>query len=129
VLLQTAEDLQAAAHFNNTAEFVVDKFGPLSKERTTGELCVLTKWRGFDEAENIEKPLREKNGSTPPVYSRTTYYNWRKKETSWPFRASIKSRNGKTTRATTSRALLATSIRVAMAIVLRASSTSNCLYP
>jgi hypothetical protein len=51
-LLQTAEDLQAAAHFNSTVEFVVDAFGPLSKERTTGELCVLTKCRGFDEAEN-----------------------------------------------------------------------------
>jgi hypothetical protein len=41
-LLQTAECLQAAAHFNNTIELVVDKFGPLSKERTTGELFVLT---------------------------------------------------------------------------------------
>jgi hypothetical protein len=41
--LQTAEDLQAAAHFNNTVEFVVEKYGPLSKERTSGELCVLTK--------------------------------------------------------------------------------------
>jgi hypothetical protein len=28
-LLQTAEDLQAAAHFNNTVEFVVDEFGAL----------------------------------------------------------------------------------------------------
>jgi hypothetical protein len=42
-LLQTAEDLQAAAHFNNTVEFVVDAFGAVSEERTTGELCVLTK--------------------------------------------------------------------------------------
>jgi hypothetical protein len=63
--LQTAEDLQAAAHFNNTVEFVVDAFGPLSKERTTGELCVLTKWRGFDEAENTEDPLYEKWIDTP----------------------------------------------------------------
>jgi hypothetical protein len=37
-LLQTAEDLQAAAHFTNTVEFVADAFGALSKERTTGEL-------------------------------------------------------------------------------------------
>jgi hypothetical protein len=58
--LQTAEDLQAAAHFNNTVDFVVDAFGALCKERTTGELCVLTKWRGFDEAENTEEPLCEK---------------------------------------------------------------------
>jgi hypothetical protein len=29
-LLQTAEDLQAAAHLNNTVEFVVEKCGPLS---------------------------------------------------------------------------------------------------
>jgi hypothetical protein len=63
--LQTAEDLHAAAHFNNTVEFVVDAFGPLSKERTTGELCVLTKWRGFDEAENTEEPLYEKWIDTP----------------------------------------------------------------
>jgi hypothetical protein len=41
--LHTAEDLQAAAHFNNTVEFVVDAFGAVSEERTTGELCVLTK--------------------------------------------------------------------------------------
>jgi hypothetical protein len=64
-LLQTAEDLKAAAHFKNTAEFVVDKFGPLSKERTTGELCALTKWRGFDAAENTEEPLYEKWIDTP----------------------------------------------------------------
>jgi hypothetical protein len=49
-LLQTAEDLQAAGHFDNIIEFVVNKLGPLSKERTTGELCVLTKWRVFDDA-------------------------------------------------------------------------------
>jgi hypothetical protein len=64
-LLQTAEDLQAASHLNNTVEFVVDAFGALSKERTTGELCVLTKWRGFDEAENTEEPLYEKWIDTP----------------------------------------------------------------
>jgi hypothetical protein len=63
--LQTTQDLQAAAHYNNTVEFVVDGFGPLSKERTTGELCVLTKWRGFDEAENTEEPLYEKWFDTP----------------------------------------------------------------
>jgi hypothetical protein len=64
-LLQTAEDLQAAAHFNNTIEFVVDKYGPLSKERTTGELCVLTKWRGFDDEEDTEEPIYEKWIDTP----------------------------------------------------------------
>jgi hypothetical protein len=63
--LQTAEDLQAAAHFNNTVEFSVDKYGPLSKERTTGEVCVLTKWRGFDEAESTEEPIYEKWVDTP----------------------------------------------------------------
>jgi hypothetical protein len=59
-LLQTAEYLQAAAHFNNTVQFVIEKYGPLSKKRTTGELCVLKKWRGFDEAENTEDPLYDK---------------------------------------------------------------------
>jgi hypothetical protein len=57
--------LQAAAHFNNTVEFVVENYGPLSKERTTGELCVLTKWRGFDEAENTEEPGYDKWIETP----------------------------------------------------------------
>jgi hypothetical protein len=56
---------QAAAHFNNTIEFIVDKYGPLSKERTTSELCVLTKWRGFDEEENTEEPLYDKWIYTP----------------------------------------------------------------
>jgi hypothetical protein len=64
-LLQTAEDLQAAAHFNSTIEFIVDKYGPLSKERTTGELCVLTKWRGFGEEEDTEEPLYDKWIDTP----------------------------------------------------------------
>jgi hypothetical protein len=73
-LLQTAEDIQAAAHFNTTIEFIVDKYGPLSKERTTGELCALTKWRGFDEAENTEESVYDKWIDTP-VYSRTIYYN------------------------------------------------------
>lgn len=59
-LLQTAEDLQAAAYFNNTVEFVVEKFGPLSIEKTTGELCVLTSWKGFDEAENTVEPIYDK---------------------------------------------------------------------
>jgi hypothetical protein len=125
--LQTAEDLQAAAHFNNTVEFVVDAFGALSKERTTGELCVLTKWRGFDEAENTEEPLYEKWIDTP-VYSRTIYSHWRKKGMSWPFKASKRSRNGRTTRATTSPALLATPIRVAMPMGRRASSISNFYF-
>jgi hypothetical protein len=64
-LLQTAEDLQAAAHFNNTIEFVVDKYGPLSKERTTGELCVLTKWLGFEDEEDAEEPIYDKRIDTP----------------------------------------------------------------
>jgi hypothetical protein len=59
-LLQTAEDLQADAHFNNTIEFIVDKYGPVSKEMTTGELYVLTKWRGFDEEEDTNEPLYDK---------------------------------------------------------------------
>jgi hypothetical protein len=66
--LQTVEDLQAAAHFNNTIEFIVDKYGPLSKERTTGELCVLTKWRGFDEEEGTEEPLYDKWIDTPRLF-------------------------------------------------------------
>jgi hypothetical protein len=64
-LLKTAEDLQAAAHFNNTVEFVVNAFGALSQERTTGELCVSNKWRGFDEAENTKEPLYENWIDTP----------------------------------------------------------------
>jgi hypothetical protein len=86
-LLQTAEDFQAPAHFNNTIEFIVDKYGPLSKERTTGELCVLTKWCGFNEEEDTEEPLYNKCIDTP-VYLRTTYYYWRTKGMSWPYRAS-----------------------------------------
>jgi hypothetical protein len=59
-MLQTAEDLQAAAHFKNTVEFVIDKFGPLSNDKITGEICVLTSWCGFDEAENTVEPIYEK---------------------------------------------------------------------
>jgi hypothetical protein len=59
-MLQTAEDLQAAAHFNNTVEFVIDKFGPFSNDKMTRDICVLTFWRGFDEAENTVKPIYEK---------------------------------------------------------------------
>jgi Integrase core domain/Integrase zinc binding domain len=59
-MLQKAEDLQAAAHFNNTVEFVIDKFGPLLKDEITGEICVLTSWCGFDEAENTVEPIYEK---------------------------------------------------------------------
>jgi hypothetical protein len=57
---QTAEDLQGAAHFNNTVEFVMYKFGPLSNDKMTGEICVLTSWCGFDEAENTVEPIYEK---------------------------------------------------------------------
>jgi hypothetical protein len=64
-LLQTAEDLQAAAHFNSIIGFLVDKYGPLSKERTFGELFVLTKWRGFDEEEDTEEPFYDKWIDTP----------------------------------------------------------------
>jgi hypothetical protein len=41
-MLQTAKDLQAAANFNNTVEFFIDKFGPLSNDKMTSENCVLT---------------------------------------------------------------------------------------
>jgi hypothetical protein len=59
-MLQTAEDLQAAAHFNNTVEFFTDKFGLLSNDKMTGKICVLTSWRGFDEAENTLEPIYKK---------------------------------------------------------------------
>jgi hypothetical protein len=41
-MLQTAEDLQAAVHFNNTVEFVIDKIGPLFNDKIIGEICVLS---------------------------------------------------------------------------------------
>jgi hypothetical protein len=59
-LLQSTEDLEAAAHFNSTIQFVIDKFGALSTDKTTGEFCVLTSWLGFDEAENTVEPIYEK---------------------------------------------------------------------
>jgi hypothetical protein len=59
-MVQAAEDLQAAANFNNAVEFVIDKFGPLSNDKMTGDICVLTSWRGFDEAENTVDPIYEK---------------------------------------------------------------------
>jgi hypothetical protein len=60
-MLQTAEDLQATAHFNNTVEFFIDKFGPLSKDKMTGEICVLTSWHGFDwrPPDSIQRCRRE----------------------------------------------------------------------
>jgi hypothetical protein len=58
-MLQNAEDLQGAAHFNNTVEFVIEQFGPFSKDKITGEICVLTSWCGFDEAENTVEPVYE----------------------------------------------------------------------
>jgi hypothetical protein len=58
--LQTAEELPAAAHFNNTVEFVINKFGPQSYDKMTGEICVLTSWRGFDEAEKAIQSIYEK---------------------------------------------------------------------
>jgi hypothetical protein len=66
-MLQTAEYLPATAHFNSTIQFVVDKFGPLSKERTTGEICMSTKWRGFDDAEDPEEPIYDKWIDVPNV--------------------------------------------------------------
>jgi hypothetical protein len=59
-MLQTAEDLQAAAHFNNIVEFVIDKCGPLSDDKMTGDICVLTSWRGFEKSENTVEPIYEK---------------------------------------------------------------------
>jgi hypothetical protein len=59
-MLQTAKDLQDAAHFNNTAEFVIEKFGPVSNDKISGEICVLTSWCEFDEAENTVKPIYAK---------------------------------------------------------------------
>jgi hypothetical protein len=56
----TAEDLQAAANFINTVEFFIDKFGTLSDDKMTGEICVLKSWRGFDEAENTVEPIYDK---------------------------------------------------------------------
>jgi hypothetical protein len=41
----------------STVEFVFDKFGLLSKERTAGESFVLTKWGSFDDAEDTEEPI------------------------------------------------------------------------
>jgi hypothetical protein len=62
-MLQTAEDLQSAAHFNNTVEFVINKFGSLSNDKITCESCVLTSWYGFEEVKNTVE-LSTKNGST-----------------------------------------------------------------
>jgi hypothetical protein len=59
-LLQSTEDREAAAHFISTIQFVIDKFGALSTDKTTGEICVLTSWLGFDEAENTVEPIYEK---------------------------------------------------------------------
>jgi hypothetical protein len=64
-MLQKAEDLQAAAHFNNTVEFVIDKLGPISNSKMTGEICVLTSWRGFDKAENTVEPIYEQRTDVP----------------------------------------------------------------
>jgi hypothetical protein len=57
-LLQTAEDLQAAAHFSNTIEFIVDKYGPLS-ERTTSELCALTNGVGLMNMKTPRSPFTQ----------------------------------------------------------------------
>jgi hypothetical protein len=59
-MLQTAEDLQAAAHFNNTVGYVIDKFIPLSNDKMTGEICVPKFWCGFVEAENTVELIYEK---------------------------------------------------------------------
>jgi hypothetical protein len=59
-LLHSTEDLEAAAHFNSTVQFVIDKFGALSTDKTTGEICILTSCLGFDEAEDTVEPIYEK---------------------------------------------------------------------
>jgi hypothetical protein len=99
-MLQTAEDFQAAAHFNNTVEFVIDKFGPLSNDKITGEFCVLTSWCGFDEAENTVEPIYEKRNDVPQC-SRIIYDNWLTNGANWPLPVSTRSKYGKAVRATT----------------------------
>jgi hypothetical protein len=59
-MLQMAEDLQDSAYFNSTVEFVIDKFGLLSNDKMPGEFCMLTSWRGFEEAENTVEYIYEK---------------------------------------------------------------------
>jgi hypothetical protein len=56
-LLHSNEDLEEAAHFNSTVQFVIDKFVALSADKTTG---VLTSWLGFDESEDTVEPIYEK---------------------------------------------------------------------
>jgi hypothetical protein len=43
-LLQSSEDLEASAHFNSTTQFVIEKIGALSTDKTTGEICVISSW-------------------------------------------------------------------------------------
>jgi hypothetical protein len=59
-LLQSTEDLEAAANFNPTFQFVIDKFGAISTDKITGAICILNSWQGFDEAENTVEPVYEK---------------------------------------------------------------------
>jgi hypothetical protein len=59
-LLQSSEDLEASAYFNSTTQFFIEKFGALSADKTTGEICVLTSWLGFEEPENTVEPIYKK---------------------------------------------------------------------
>jgi hypothetical protein len=125
-LLQTAEDIHAAAHFNNTLEFVVDKYSPLSKERTTGELCVLTRWRGFDEAEDTKEPLYDKCVDTPRML-KEHLQEMAENGDEMAIKGLEQIKDWEDNLATISRAPLATSIQVAVQMRLHALSTSNYL--
>jgi hypothetical protein len=59
-IVQSTEDIEAAAHFNSTIQFVIDKFGAICTDKSTGEICVFTSWLGFDKAENTVEPIHEK---------------------------------------------------------------------
>jgi hypothetical protein len=94
VMLQTAEILQAAAHFSNTVESIIDKFGPFSDDKMTGEICLLTSWRGFDEAENTVEPIYEKWIDVPRMLN-IVYEKWLTKGANWPWTDSTRSIYGK----------------------------------
>jgi hypothetical protein len=69
-LLQSTEDLEAAAHFNSTIQFVIDKFGALSRIRLRAKFAFLTSWLGFDEAENTVEPIYEKLINVPGMLNK-----------------------------------------------------------